>query len=472
MHVRLAAVTAACFAACTLALAADAEGVVGTIVKVDKAKKTLTVKTEDGQKSYSASKETKFFGPRGGASEEGIEDERLTPGAQVRISTTGNGRWLKEVHVMSAASTKRETATNSDKMMAQKPKASDAGEKADDLVRGTIVTLDKTKKTLTVKTDEGTKTFAVTRGTKFIGPRNAVSEDGIDDARLTTGAEISIVPTRNGRSAREIHMTAAARSKPASPTADTGAKSDKSAGAAAIKHETAAKSDKMTAQKPKSADAGEKTDNLIRGTVIEMNKDSKTLSVKTGEGERTFAVTRATKFIGADNSPVQKGINDSRLSAGSLVGIVPTRNGRSAREIHMMAAAPSSPERPVEDSSAKSGAAATMPGAARTTRAPAQAPVHHTAAKPVDGVEARIISVDQAAKHITVQLKTGRKQDLTVTDETEFIGPRGGVSDRGIKDDRVTPGADVTLVFMQSGRVLKEVHLPYRNEIERNEKDK
>jgi hypothetical protein len=341
MHVRLAALTAACFAACALALAADAEGVTGTIVKVDQAKKTLTVKTDEGQKTYSASKETKFFGPRGGPSADGIADERLTEGAQVRLSITANGRWLKEVHVMSAASTKRETAT---------------------------------------------------------------------------------------------------------------------------------KSDKMTAQKRKASEAGEKTDNLVRGTVIEMNKDSRMLTVKTAEGERTFAVTRATKFTGAD------GINDSRLSAGAEVGIVPTRNGRAARQITMMAAAPSQPERPAADRSAKSdkgaGAAATMPGAARTTKAPAQAPVHHTVAKPADGVEARILTVDQAGNHITVQLKTGKKQDLTVTDETEFIGPRGGVSDRGIKDDRVTPGADVTLVFVRGGRVLKEVHLPYRNEIERNEKNK
>src|SRR5262249_38280060 len=115
---------------------------------------------------------------------------------------------------------------------------------------------------------------------------------------------------------------------------------------------------------------------------------------------------------------------------------------------------------------------ATMPSAARTTKAPAEGPVHHTAAKPIDGVEARIISVDQAAKHISVQLKTGRKQDLAITDETQFIGPRGGVSNQGIKDDRVVPGADVTLVFAPGGRALREVHLPYRNDIERNEKGK
>jgi len=470
MHVRLAAVTAACFAACALAVAADDQGVMGTIVKVDKAKKTLTVKTDDGQKTYSASKETKFFGPRGGASADGIEDERLTEGAQVRISTTGNGRWLKEVHVMSAGSTKRETATKSDQMTAQKPKSSDAGEETDNLVRGTIVELNKTKKMLTVKTDKGTKTFAVTRGTKFVGPRNAVSEDGIDDARLSTGAEIGIVPTRNGRSAREIHMMAAARSKPTSPAADTSAKSDQGAGAAATKHDTATKSDKMTAQKPKSSDAGEKSDNIVRGTIVELNKDSKVLTLKTDEGTRTFAVTRATKFMGSD------GINDSRLSSGAEVEILPARNGRSAREIHMMAAAPSRPERPTAGTSAKSdngtGTTATMPGAARTTKAPTPGPVHHTVAKPVDGVEARIIAVDQAARHITVQLKTGGKQDLTIAEDTEFIGPRGGVSDRGIKDDRVTPGADVTLVFVQGGRVLKEVHLPYRNEIEHNEKNK
>src|SRR5262249_26752666 len=190
--------------------------------------------------------------------------------------------------------------------------------------------------------------------------------------------------------------------------------------------------------------------------------------VKTDLGQRTFAVTRATKFMGSD------GINDSRLSSGAEVEIVPARNGRSAREIHMMAAARSKPSRPAADNSDKSdksaGTAATMPGAARTTKA--QGPVHHTAAKPVDGVEARILSADRAARHTTVQVKTGKRQDLAITEDTEFIGPRGGLSDKGIKDDRVTAGADVTLVFMQCGRVLKEVHLPYRNDIERNEKNK
>jgi hypothetical protein len=468
MHVRLAALTAACFAACALALAADAEGVTGTIVRVDKAKKTLTVKTDEGVKTFSASKETKFFGPRGGAST-GIEDERLTEGASVRLSTTGNGRWLKEVHVMSVASTKRETASKSEKMTAQKPKSADAGENGDELVRGTIVELDKAKKTVTLKTDQGPKTFAVTRATKFMGPRNAVSEEGIDDARLSAGAEIALMPAKNGRSAREIHMMAAARSRPERPAADTNAKSDR---AASAKREAAGKNEKMTAQKPKSADAGENVDNLVRGTVVTLDKTKKMLTVKTDQGMKTFAVTRATKFMGPDNSAIENGINDSRLSAGSEVNIVPTRNGRSAHEIRMMAAAGSSPAADTSAKSDRGAGAATMPGAARTTKAPAQPAVHHTAAKPVDGVEARIIAVDQAAKHITVQLKAGGKQDLTVTDQTEFIGPRGGVSDRGIKDDRVTAGADVTLVFMQGGHVLKEIHLPYRNDIERNEKNK
>ena len=94
MHVRLAAVLAACFAACALALAAD-EGVTGTIVKVDKAKKTLTVKTDDGVKTYSASKETKFFGPRGGASENGIEDDIYREIARSPTSTDDVSKKMK-----------------------------------------------------------------------------------------------------------------------------------------------------------------------------------------------------------------------------------------------------------------------------------------------------------------------------------------------------------------------------------------
>jgi hypothetical protein len=43
-----------------------------------------------------------------------------------------------------------------------------------------------------------------------------------------------------------------------------------------------------------------------------------------------------------------------------------------------------------------------------------------------------------------------------------FTGPRGGVSDQGIKDDRLTKGAELTLVIAGNNRAIHEVRLPER----------
>jgi len=64
--------------------AADKE-VKGTVVKVDVKASTLTIKTDDGEKTYDINDDTKFLGPKGGASKEGIKDDRLAKGAEVHL---------------------------------------------------------------------------------------------------------------------------------------------------------------------------------------------------------------------------------------------------------------------------------------------------------------------------------------------------------------------------------------------------
>ena len=49
-----------------------------------------------------------------------------------------------------------------------------------------------------------------------------------------------------------------------------------------------------------------------------------------------------------------------------------------------------------------------------------------------------------------------------ISDDTKFIGPRGGVSDAGIKDDRLKEGAEIKLVISGNNRTVREVHLPER----------
>jgi hypothetical protein len=76
-------------------------------------------------------------------------------------------------------------------------------------------------------------------------------------------------------------------------------------------------------------------------------------------------------------------------------------------------------------------------------------------------VKGKIVRVDVKKNVITVKTADGNK-DYDVNKDTKFIGPRGGVSDKGIEDDRLVPGAEVTLKVAGNNRTLREVHLPVR----------
>jgi hypothetical protein len=79
-------------------LAAD-KTVKATLIKVDVKKKIFFVKTDDGKKEFTANSATKFVGPRGGVSDEGIKDDRLKPGAELTLIVAGNNKTLREVRL-------------------------------------------------------------------------------------------------------------------------------------------------------------------------------------------------------------------------------------------------------------------------------------------------------------------------------------------------------------------------------------
>lgn len=77
-------------------------------------------------------------------------------------------------------------------------------------------------------------------------------------------------------------------------------------------------------------------------------------------------------------------------------------------------------------------------------------------------VKATLIKADVKKKILFVKTEDGKKE-FTANSATKFIGPRGGVSDAGIKDDRLKPGVALTLVVAGNNKTLREVHLPERN---------
>jgi hypothetical protein len=89
------------------------------------------------------------------------------------------------------------------------------------------------------------------------------------------------------------------------------------------------------------------------------------------------------------------------------------------------------------------------------------------------GTPATVVKVDVEKGAAVVQTEAGKKIELKIGEDVVFVGPRGGISDAGIKDGRFVAGSEVRLVMDAGGRTLKEVHLPYRkSEDKEAEKEK
>src|SRR5262249_17263012 len=77
-------------------------------------------------------------------------------------------------------------------------------------------------------------------------------------------------------------------------------------------------------------------------------------------------------------------------------------------------------------------------------------------------IKGKITKLDTDKKTFTIETDDGKKLDFKVGDDVKFLGPRGGASKEGIKDDRFKVGNEVKLVTDAGGKTLKEVHLPVR----------
>ena len=76
----------------------------------------------------------------------------------------------------------------------------------------------------------------------------------------------------------------------------------------------------------------------------------------------------------------------------------------------------------------------------------------------------KLTKLDVDKKTFTIETEDGKKHDLTIGDDTEFLGPRGGKSDKGIKDDRFVVGHEIKVTTSGNGKVVEEIRLPYRKD--------
>jgi len=80
-------------------------------------------------------------------------------------------------------------------------------------------------------------------------------------------------------------------------------------------------------------------------------------------------------------------------------------------------------------------------------------------------VAGEVTIIDVLKGTITVGFAGGKSQTFIVNDDTKFVGPKGGsrgLGKPGMKDETMTKGAAVRVIFAQDEKVALEVHLPAR----------
>ena len=84
-------------------------------------------------------------------------------------------------------------------------------------------------------------------------------------------------------------------------------------------------------------------------------------------------------------------------------------------------------------------------------------------------VKGTVVKVDLKASTLTINVAgdKGKEKTYDVNEKTKFLGPKGGVSEAGLKDDRLVPGAEVRLIVAANNRTCREVNLPERKKKEK-----
>src|SRR5205807_539804 len=68
-----------------------------------------------------------------------------------------------------------------------------------------IVNIARNNFTITLETGKE-RTFAVDKKTKFLGPQGGKAKDGLKDDRMAKGYEVKVVPTKDGKTAKEVQL--------------------------------------------------------------------------------------------------------------------------------------------------------------------------------------------------------------------------------------------------------------------------
>ena len=90
------------------------------------------------------------------------------------------------------------------------------------------------------------------------------------------------------------------------------------------------------------------------------------------------------------------------------------------------------------------------------------------------GIPAKVAKVDVEKRTVAVVLDGNKKAEYKLAEDVKFIGPKGGHRRDGIKDECFVETAEIIIVMDKDKKNVAEIHLPYKNTIEKlkEKKDK
>jgi hypothetical protein len=187
--------------------------------------------------------------------------------------------------------------------------------------------------------------------------------------------------------------------------------------------------------------------NGTKGEIVKVDAAKSTLTVHTQSGDKTYMIAPTTQIVGPRGGIVHKRLQDPRFHAGLHVTIVGA--GTSASQVLLGV-----------DHKAKSGDAATSKttaGFRGDSAAKGEAAKTEEAADDNDNeFPGKIKSVDADKNILVVTLLTGKDHSFMVGSEAKLtIGAR--VSQKGLSDPALKPGATVTVVTEEGGKKVAEV---------------
>jgi len=214
-----------------------------------------------------------------------------------------------------------------------------------------------------------------------------------------------------------------------------------------------------------SASALMAADKETKGKIVKIDADKKIVTVMTDDGKKDFTIGADTKFLDEKGKAVKDGIKNNNLVAGNEITIVTAATGKTIKELHLIPMKP-----PTTTKDTKKDPKETVDPKKDTKKDVKEAKSETT--KEIKGIKAKVTRVDADRNAFSVTTDDGRKLEFKIGDKTEFVGPRGGVSKEGIKDDRFVAGAEIIIVTSPNGKAVEEIHLPYRKRADdKDEKD-